>query len=129
VPGFALDAGRALNVGPDDGRQDVMTESVEPAQVRADIARHRADLADTVEQLAAKVDVKARARKGAAAATEQAKEALSTAVDEVKDAGRAAVDQFNGPVSVVARRPVPWALVAFAVAGAAVGWLVWRRRS
>ncbi|GAA1786581.1 hypothetical protein GCM10009682_05920 [Luedemannella flava] len=117
-----------------------MTEAPEPAELRADIAQHRAELADTVEQLAARTNLKARARKSAAAAKDQAKEALttavdetkdavSTAVDEVKQAGRAAADQFSGSPAAVVRRPVPWALVGFVVAGAVVGWLVWRRRT
>jgi hypothetical protein len=117
-----------------------MTESTDPAVLRADAARHRAELAETVEELAAKTDVKARARKSAAAvagqakdalstATDEAKQAVSTAVDEVKDAGRAVADQFSGPPAAVVRRPVPWALVAVVVAGAVVGWWAWRRRS
>ncbi|MFC7482011.1 DUF3618 domain-containing protein [Luedemannella flava] len=40
-----------------------MTEAPEPAELRADIAQHRAELADTVEQLAARTNLKARARR------------------------------------------------------------------
>jgi hypothetical protein len=99
-----------------------MTEPTDADALRADAARHRAELADTVEELAAKTNVKARVRKGAAAVAGQA-------VEEVKDAGRAVTDQFSGPPSAVVRRPVPWALVAVVVAGAVVGWWAWRRRS
>jgi hypothetical protein len=117
-----------------------MTEPTDPEALRADAARHRAELADTVEELAARTNVTARVRKGAAAVAEQAKDAVSTATDEakqavstalgeVKDAGRAVTDQFSGPPSAVARRPVPWVLVAVVVAGAVVGWWAWRRRS
>jgi chromosome segregation ATPase len=113
-----------------------MTDASDPAALRAEIDEERAALADTAQELAAKADVKARVRERAAAVTDQAmavtgqaKEAVSAAVDEVKDAGRNAVHQFSGPPADIARRPVPWALVAAVATGVAIGWLVWRRRS
>lgn len=117
-----------------------MTESNGSARLRAEATQHRAELADTVAELAAKTNVKARVQKRAADVAEQAKDAVSAVADEakdavstavgaVKDAGRAGVDQFSGPPAAVVRRPVPWALVGVVVVGAAVGWLVWRRRS
>jgi hypothetical protein len=43
-----------------------------PAEIEADIEQQRAQLADTVDQLAAKVDVKSKARATAASVKERA---------------------------------------------------------
>jgi hypothetical protein len=42
------------------------SQQADPAAIRADIERTRAELGDTVQALAAKVDVKARAREALA---------------------------------------------------------------
>ncbi|GAA3285524.1 DUF3618 domain-containing protein [Dactylosporangium vinaceum] len=67
-----------------------MTAPQDPVVLRAEIAATRADLAGTASELAAKTDVKARARDAAAA------------------------------VAVEARRPLPWAVLAAAGASIAV---------
>lgn len=43
-----------------------------PAEIEAEIERHRAHLADTVDQLAARLDVKSRARAGLAGLQDRA---------------------------------------------------------
>ncbi|GAA3454624.1 DUF3618 domain-containing protein [Dactylosporangium matsuzakiense] len=67
-----------------------MTAPEASAVLRAEIAATRADLAGTASELAAKTEVKARAREAAAA------------------------------VAGEARRPLPWAVLAAAGAGIAV---------
>jgi len=78
------------------------TNGTSPEQIEADIARQREDLAATVSQLEAKLDVKTRARHKAA---------------ELKD--RATTDTGM---------PRPELLAAAGAAVALVGLVVWRRR-
>lgn len=73
-----------------------------PEQIEADIVRQREELAATVAQLEAKLDVKTRAQHKLA---------------ELKD--RATTESGA---------PRPEVLAAGAAAIALVGWLVWRRR-
>jgi hypothetical protein len=87
-----------------------MTEDTSSAVLRDEIARTRADLGETVEALAAKTDVKARAK---------------AAVADVEVKARDVRDLAVG----VARRPLP--MVALATAAVLAGVLVYlvRRRS
>jgi hypothetical protein len=76
------------------------------AALRLEIDRTRIELGDTVAALAAKTDVKARAR------------------DAVADLG----GQLRQGAAVALRRPVPMVFLGAAAVGAAVVWIIWRRR-
>jgi hypothetical protein len=82
--------------------------------IRADIAATRAELGDTVEALAAKTDVKARAKESVAAVEERAADAARTAVVQVKE--------------TVRRRPAPVAAVLAGLAALVGAVMVVRRR-
>ena len=97
--------------------------------LRAEIKRTRADLGETVQALAAKADVKARAKEQveqtkqkvkaqAVEATEKVRGAAAAATDRVRHAGasaRAAAaeagDQAQGATEQVRRNPIPVAAV------------------
>jgi hypothetical protein len=126
--------------GSGEGRPDV-------AALRAEIKQTRADLGETVQALAAKADVKARAKeqvahtkervkaqaafatgrvRGAAAhATGRVRGASSSTADAtgavghaVGNSAHAALDNASAAGARVRRDPAPWAAVA--VAGAAI---------
>jgi ElaB/YqjD/DUF883 family membrane-anchored ribosome-binding protein len=84
--------------------------SAEPEELRHDIAATREDLGATVQALADKADVKARAREK---------------IDERKQQAGQAADQA---VQQVRRRPLPFTAAGCLLAGVAIGLLV-RRRS
>ena len=112
----------------------------EPQELRDEIEQTRADLGETVEALAAKTDVKARAKD----AVDQAKADVTAKVAKVKDTAdqvrtdvadgaRVAGERTGQAVEVVReqvrRRPVPLlALAAGVTAAGVVGYLLWRRR-
>lgn len=79
----------------------------DPAALRAQVERTRERLGDTVEELAARADVKARAREKAAGARERASHAGGAARQRLTQAG---------PVPLIAAG----AAVTAGVAGAAV---------
>jgi hypothetical protein len=101
----------------------------DPQELRAEIEQTRADLGETVEALAAKTDVKARAKDAAGNVADRAKEQAGKAADAAKDAA-ASVHEHIADVPSPARRPMPWALIGAGVAAVAgVAVLVRRRRS
>ncbi|MGI5176599.1 DUF3618 domain-containing protein [Dactylosporangium sp. CA-152071] len=92
----------------------------DPRLLREQIARTRAELGSTVEALAAKADVKARAKDAAAQAAERAKGAAA-------DAAR----NLAGTVSdkaVAVRRPLPLAAIGAAVLAVVLVAVAVRRR-
>jgi hypothetical protein len=103
----------------------------DPRELRAEIARTRSELGETVEELAAKADVKARAKQAVGDATgrmrQKASEAAGVMAGRVSKAWRpmAGADR---PES--ARRPLPLttALVAVAAVIVVVVVVVRRRR-
>ena len=114
----------------------------DPAALRAQIAETRAELGDTVEALAAKTDVKARAQHAASQAADTAKAKLSAARDQAADLAATVSDRASTAAATVrdtvrgadlsaqVRRPVP--LAAIVVGAAAIGlaiYLLRRRRS
>jgi hypothetical protein len=126
---------RKTDAGSHDSQHDT------PEQIRAEIAEVRADLGDTVEALAAKTDVKARAKDAA----DQAKAKVADSVNS----GAKAVQAKAGQVAVKVRethlpekasrvksrvqsqvmaRPIPFAVAAGAVIVLAAA-IVARRRS
>ena len=98
----------------------------EPEALRRDAAATRAELANTVNALVAKTDVKARARRRANEVTGQvhdrAQEVTGQARDRTRQVGEHAV-------TVARERPATVAVVGGAAALAVVGGLVWARRN
>lgn len=93
----------------------------DPQELRGEIAQTRADLGDTVEALAAKTDVKARAKHAAGEAAGQAKQKLADATDRAAQAAGSVKDRLDHQLPPQVRRPLPWAALG---AGAAVIGLV-----
>jgi ElaB/YqjD/DUF883 family membrane-anchored ribosome-binding protein len=95
-------------------------------ELRADIAHTRAELGETVQALAAKVDVKARLQETA----DEAKARLQTAAEEARVAAVEAPERAQELVSrtgrAVRRNPVPLVVVAGSAA-LIVLFLRWRR--
>jgi hypothetical protein len=122
-------------------RKDVMSEAstpAEPQQLRDEIEQTRADLGETVQALAAKTDVKARAKEKLAMAKGQAAQAAGEVRDQtaraagvVAETAASAKEQIaQGQVPPRMRRPLPWAAAgtAFVLAGLVI-YLIRRRRS
>ncbi|MBN9624374.1 MAG: DUF3618 domain-containing protein [Actinobacteria bacterium] len=85
-------------------------EERSPEQIRADIDKTRAELGDTVEALAEKTDVKARAKAKA---------------EEVKARAKAAAPESPQEAQALVRRnPRPFAIGAAAL----LLFILWRRR-
>lgn len=89
-------------------------EEATVAELRSDIAETRAELGDTVEALAAKADVK-----------ERAKETVRETAAVARESGQQAVDRVEESVR---RRPVSWGLVVTGVIAAVVAISVLTRR-
>ena len=101
-----------------------------PRELREEIERTRADLGETAAALAAKADVKARAKESAAEAADRAKAKAGVMADRVSGEVALTKQQLkDGDVSAVARRPAPVAAIAAVVAAvAAVIYLIRRSR-
>jgi hypothetical protein len=118
----------------------------DPQQLRDEIAQTRAELGDTVQALAAKTDVKARAKRTASDAAGQIRQKAVSAKDQAVQAAAAVKNQVAQTIGgkedkpafgerqfpgVAARRPIPAAVfggVAIVVLGLAV-FLIRKRRS
>jgi ElaB/YqjD/DUF883 family membrane-anchored ribosome-binding protein len=111
------------NSTPDAG------EPTSAEEIRAEIERTRDELGDTVEALAAKTDVKARAHDRVAAVKEGVAEKKGEFVAKARqvtpDSATAGVQHAG---STIRERPLPFATVAALAAGLAVGWLLGRHR-
>ena len=101
--------------GVDGGSAD---EAPEVAELQADIERTRADLAHTVDQLTAKLDVKTRVR---------------TKVTETKDTASARLRKLQGQATDDGGKPTPTTLGigggALAAAVAVLVVVLWRRNN
>lgn len=110
--------------------------------VTAEIGRARAELAHSIESLAAKTDIRMRARRASKKTVGEVKDTASSAVDNVMHAAHRAQDRIAGGPAMVAReavsdvdrremamRAMPWVLAGAAGGFAAVVWIIWRRRS
>ena len=105
-----------------------MSESQEqrtPEEIQADIEEAREELGDTVEALAAKTDVKARAK----AKVEETKETVSEKLSGLGDsAGQAAPESASAgaqqAATLVRENPERAALVGAFVAGIVAGWII-----
>jgi hypothetical protein len=133
------------NQPPGERQKATAAEPSDPAALREEILRTRKELGDTVEALAAKADVGARAKEKAAEVAERARQKASEVADAARTgvagikeqaaaragAARDAVadtpPQAIGQVAGVAKTwRGPLLLVAAAVAMLA-GWLRWQR--
>ncbi|MDG4824357.1 DUF3618 domain-containing protein [Asanoa sp. WMMD1127] len=113
-----------MTAGNGNGHSNGSTSS-DPAVLRAEIRRTRAELGETVQLLAAKADVKSRMKVSASHAADRFKAKASTAAARVRDT--------NGgrPAGQAALRanPVPVAtLIGVAASAVAVILMVMRRR-
>jgi hypothetical protein len=95
------------------------TQQRSPEEIRADIEQTRAEVGDTVEALAAKTDVKARAQ-------ERVEEVKETVREKARDATPAPV-QRGGQQFVDTARANPAPFVAAGLVVLAV--ILWRRSS
>ncbi|GAA3246230.1 DUF3618 domain-containing protein [Dactylosporangium siamense] len=89
--------------------------TADPQQLRAEIARTRVALGETVEALAAKVDVKARAKDAAAGLAHRAQARTVAAAGRLRDQASSAATTVaeraattTGPLVVAARDPHGW---------------------
>jgi MYXO-CTERM domain-containing protein len=97
-------------------------------QLQAQIEQTREELADTVDALGAKLDVKSRAKDKVSATTEQARAGVEAGRDRVVRVANNAVDAATDDSG----RPTPSVIVAVSSAALAAalvaGFVVWRRR-
>jgi ElaB/YqjD/DUF883 family membrane-anchored ribosome-binding protein len=99
-----------------------------PEEIRADIEQTREELGDTVEALAAKTDVKARAQDRVA----EIKDAAQTKREELTGRAReispeTATDASQHVVSTVQQKPLPFTAAGAFAGGLLIGWLIGRR--
>jgi hypothetical protein len=94
------------SAGPETENPSAVTATPEMAELEADIARTREDLADTVDQLTAKLDVKTRIRSRAIeakdVATLQARSARQQLVDVDGRPKPAALGVASGVLAAIA---------------------------
>ena len=106
------------------------SEPKTPEQLRADIELTRAQLGDTVEALAARTDVKTRARERFAALRSDATQRTNELVTRTREATPASAEAKGKQLTTAVRRnPVPFAAAGALAAGLLIGVLVGRRRS
>jgi hypothetical protein len=118
------------------------TNDMDAEAVTAEIGKAREGLSRSAHALAAKTDVRRRARRASKKTVGEVKDTASSAVDNVKNAAHRAQDKIAGGPAMVAReavsdidrremamRPMPWVLAGAAGGIAAVVWIIWRRRS
>lgn len=103
--GNGPDTTPSSSTGTASGSKSGSAEPRSPEEIEADLARTREDLAETVDALGAKLDVKSRARAQVAAtkkrATDQAQAARVKATDTVGQAKTAATNEDGKPVPAV----------------------------
>ena len=81
---------------PEQDESNQEESSSDPAQIEADIARHRAELGDTVDEITDRLDVKKRAQRK----VESAKTRANAGLEQVK--ARLHSDDHRDVLSVVA---------------------------
>jgi cobalamin biosynthesis Mg chelatase CobN len=112
------------------------TTPTDPDQLRAEIERKRAELGDTVQQLAAKTDVKARAKQAVGDASGKAQQKLAGVKDQAAQAAGAVKEKASTAKQQLAdsdlpapvRRPLPLAAIVAAAAAVIVTVVVVVRR-
>jgi ElaB/YqjD/DUF883 family membrane-anchored ribosome-binding protein len=90
------------------------------SQIRDEIAETRADLADTVQALAQKADVKSKIRETVADNTAQLQARASDLTERVRQ-----VTPEKAKAGLQTARTNEWLVPA--IVAVLVGWLVWRR--
>lgn len=94
------------------------------AALRNQIARTRADLGDTIQELASRADIKARARQAVSDVRQRAKDAVRSrarrATTRTRGAARSGASSMRTGVRQASRSPV--SIAAGAGAGALVGY-------
>jgi ElaB/YqjD/DUF883 family membrane-anchored ribosome-binding protein len=100
------------------------SEQRTPEEIEADIESAREELGETVEALAAKTDVKSRAK----AKVEETKETLSEKVSEFGDSARQAAPDsasagYQQAATAVKENPEYAGLAGAFVAGIVAGWI------
>lgn len=111
----------------------------DPSTVREQIVRERAELGETVRELAEKADVKGRVQKKAADSVEQAQHKVGHVVEQVADTASDVEDRIRSatpdPIvsgvhdatASVRRRPIPAAAVILIAVALVLGWRLRRR--
>jgi ElaB/YqjD/DUF883 family membrane-anchored ribosome-binding protein len=101
----------------------------DPDEVRLEIERTREQLGETVEQLAAKADVKKQAQDKAAELRAQMQARASQLKDKAGTAAQQAQRAAGRGVSQIQQRPVPLAAAAAAASLLVLGYVIitWRR--
>lgn len=95
--------------------------------VREAIARDRAELADTVQALARKVDVKERVREKVSKGTEQVQQKAGEVREQLRQVTpEPARSQLSVLVDMVKERPVPFLVTGALVVGLVLG-RMWAR--
>ena len=111
--------------GTPPGKPDVRT-------LRADIEQTRAELGETVQALAAKADVKARAKEQVEYTKQRVRDQVAVATGRVKETatqyGHTVAEQAQDTGERVKRNPVPIAAVAAAAVALVAILVVIRRR-
>jgi ElaB/YqjD/DUF883 family membrane-anchored ribosome-binding protein len=111
--------------GTPQGKPDVQT-------LRADIEQTRAELGETVQALAAKADVKARAKEQVEYTKQRVRDQVALATGRAKETathyGHTVAEQAQGTSERVKRNPVPVAAVAAAAVALVAILVVIRRR-
>lgn len=98
-----------------------MSEPRSPDEIREDIESTREELADTAAALAQKADVKGRAQ-------DRVEEIKSDVKEKVSDAAPSSVgDAAESVKGTVQRNPIPTGVIAAALLGFALGYLIARR--
>jgi len=108
----------------------------DPEQLRSEIERTRSDLGETVQELAAKADVKARAKQAVGDTTDRAREKLVGVKDQAAQAAGTVAQKASTAKQQLAdsglpapmRRSLPLATIAAVVAAAIVTYIVVARR-
>jgi uncharacterized protein YjbJ (UPF0337 family) len=105
----------------------------DPQELRAEIEQTRADLGETVQELAAKTDVKARAKQAVGDATGQVRQKLSGAKQQAANVvttrastAKQQLAESNLPEPI--RRPLPLAAIGAAAVAVIVAVIVAVRR-
>ena len=108
----------------------------DPQQLRAEIEKTRAELGETVQELAAKADVKARAKQAAGDTADRLRQKLSTVKEQAGQATGAVAQRASTAKQQLAesdlpapmRRPLPLAAIGAAAVAALVVLVVLARR-